>query len=96
MPLSYYIHISGQVQGVGFRPHVYNLATEHGIRGYVSNNEKGVIILAQGDESRVSGFYSELLGNPPPLARIRDTTWRKDLPSPWKDFAYFLPGCRTS
>ncbi len=72
MPLSYYIHISGQVQGVGFRPHVYNLATEHGIRGYVSNNEKGVIILAQGDESRVSGFYSELLGNPPPLARIRD------------------------
>ena len=71
MPVSYYIHISGQVQGVGFRPHVYNLAVQKGIRGYVSNNEQGVIILAQGDASRVSGFYSELLGNPPPLARIR-------------------------
>ncbi len=86
MPLSYYIHISGQVQGVGFRPHVYNLATKQGIRGYVSNNEKGVIILAQGDSATVRGFYSDLLKNPPPLARIRAHQMEEGLAEPIEGF----------
>jgi len=36
------IQISGRVQGVGFRPFIYNLAQEFTIIGSVSNNEQGV------------------------------------------------------
>ncbi len=43
---TYKIVISGQVQGVGFRPYVYVLASEFSLTGTVSNNEKGVIIYA--------------------------------------------------
>ncbi|MCB0586912.1 MAG: acylphosphatase, partial [Phaeodactylibacter sp.] len=34
---TYHIHIEGQVQGVGFRPYVYRMAREHGLKGWVSN-----------------------------------------------------------
>jgi hydrogenase maturation protein HypF len=71
MPVSYLIHITGQVQGVGFRPYVYTLASRYGLNGYVSNNERGVVIRAQGDPDQVMAFYSELQSNPPPLARMR-------------------------
>ena len=47
---TYKIGITGQVQGVGFRPYVYSLATEFSLTGTVSNNEKGVIIFASGIE----------------------------------------------
>ena len=43
------IHISGRVQGVGFRPFIFNLALEFGLKGYVSNDELGVIIVCQGE-----------------------------------------------
>jgi hydrogenase maturation protein HypF len=72
MPVSNLIHITGQVQGVGFRPYVYTLACSHGLSGYVSNNESGVIIRVQGDKQKVRSFYEDLQKNPPPLARIRD------------------------
>jgi len=45
--MSCYNH-SGVVQGVGFRPFVYNLARELGIRGFVSNTSEGLIIQAEG------------------------------------------------
>lgn len=43
------IRIKGIVQGVGFRPFVYNLAKEHGLHGYVLNNTSGVLIDVEGD-----------------------------------------------
>ncbi|PZU90094.1 MAG: carbamoyltransferase HypF [Chryseobacterium sp.] len=46
---TYEIHINGRVQGVGFRPFIFNLAKNCGLRGYVSNDESGVIIVIQGD-----------------------------------------------
>ena len=42
------IRITGLVQGVGFRPYVYNLAQELGIAGTVRNDARGVKILACG------------------------------------------------
>ena len=70
MQHSYTIHIAGQVQGVGFRPYVFNLAEKHELTGYVSNNERGVVILVQGSEERAREFYAELIENPPPVSRI--------------------------
>ena len=40
--ISHEIHISGRVQGVGFRPFIFNLAEEFQLKGYVSNDELGM------------------------------------------------------
>jgi len=53
---TFQITISGIVQGVGFRPFVYNLAMQMNLKGYVSNDEFGVIILVQGKSELVSEF----------------------------------------
>jgi hydrogenase maturation protein HypF len=44
------IGITGIVQGIGFRPFIYNLAQKHLIRGWVLNNEKGVLIDAESED----------------------------------------------
>ncbi len=70
MPDTYKILFNGQVQGVGFRPHVSKLARKMNITGTVSNNEEGVILMATGASEKVLEFYHILLKNPPPAARI--------------------------
>lgn len=87
MTVSYLIHISGQVQGVGFRPYVYNLANGYGLLGFVSNNEKGVIIRAQGSKESVFGFYEDLIAKPPPLSRIRAHSIEEDELEPFDSFS---------
>ena len=74
MVKTYKISISGQVQGVGFRPYVYSLATEFSLSGTVSNNEEGVIIFVTGLEQSVLKFYNKLIQFPPPVSRIKDCT----------------------
>ncbi len=60
--------MSGRVQGVGFRPFIYNLATSLGLKGYVRNDARGVEIVVEGERARefVERFANEL----PPLATI--------------------------
>ncbi len=67
----YRIKITGIVQGVGFRPHVYRLATEYGLKGWVLNASTGVYIEVEGDEDKVEAFTRRLVDDPPPLAMIR-------------------------
>ena len=67
---TYQIIIKGQVQGVGFRPFVYILANNFKLKGSVSNNEEGVIIIATENESTIFEFYNQLVNNPPPVSRI--------------------------
>ncbi len=67
---TYKISISGQVQGVGFRPFVYNLAKKYAIKGTVSNNEKGVVIYATQTRDTIELFYKEIIKNPPLVSRI--------------------------
>jgi hydrogenase maturation protein HypF len=62
--------IHGIVQGVGFRPFVYNLATLLGISGTVSNSSAGVLIRAAADGKRLTSFKDMLQKEAPPLARI--------------------------
>ncbi|MEO8324326.1 MAG: carbamoyltransferase HypF [Nitrospirota bacterium] len=64
------IQVSGLVQGVGFRPRVWNLAQRFNLRGRVFNNGKGVQILLAGEEDHVRHFIHDLTHNPPPLAKI--------------------------
>jgi hydrogenase maturation protein HypF len=64
------IEITGIVQGIGYRPFVYNLALAHSIRGWVLNNEKGVLIDAEGDDGALDRFIEGLTALAPPLARI--------------------------
>ena len=72
------IQIRGQVQGVGFRPFVYRLATQRPLSGFVRNDGAGVEIEAQGTLEQLEGFQRDLR-QPPPLARI-DTLRVEELP----------------
>ncbi len=64
--------ISGQVQGVGFRPFIYRIAVECGLAGTVRNDPSGVTIEAWGTPGRLDRFAEKLVNEPPPLARIDD------------------------
>ena len=63
--------IKGIVQGVGFRPHVYRLAVELGLKGWVLNSSSGVFIEVEGLTPKVDEFIHTLLEQPPPLALIK-------------------------
>ncbi|HCJ09548.1 MAG TPA: hypothetical protein DHW14_00080, partial [Clostridiales bacterium] len=63
------IQVTGLVQGVGFRPYVYRLATRMGLSGWVMNSPAGVVIEVEGPRSAVRAFARELERRPPPLAR---------------------------
>ncbi|MEV5410744.1 carbamoyltransferase HypF [Thermopolyspora sp. NPDC052614] len=64
------VTVEGIVQGVGFRPFVYRLATEFGIAGFVGNDARAVFIEIQGSERDVEAFLWRLRADAPPLARI--------------------------
>jgi len=66
------IFITGQVQGVGFRPAVYSIASGLGLSGFVYNNTKGVTIELQGEEEKIREFLVRLqFEDKPPLAAIK-------------------------
>ncbi|MCU1269400.1 MAG: (NiFe) hydrogenase maturation protein HypF [Acidobacteriaceae bacterium] len=67
------ICLRGIVQGVGFRPFVFNLANRIGIRGFILNSSSGVTIEAEGQHSALDEFMRSL-HHPPPLAHIEEVT----------------------
>ncbi len=62
--------ITGQVQGVGFRPFVYRIALDNAVTGSVNNSSEGVIIEVQASPEQVSNFGEDLVEKLPPLAQI--------------------------
>lgn len=64
------IHVSGLVQGVGFRPFVWRLARELGVRGWVRNDAQGVELVAQGSLAQLGELARRLHDDAPPLARV--------------------------
>ena len=64
------VSVRGVVQGVGFRPFVYRLATELGLRGWVLNSAQGVFIEVEGDRQSFQKFMVRLELEKPPLASI--------------------------
>jgi len=70
---TYCITVTGLVQGVGFRPFVYNLATKFSLKGTVSNNQMGLVVFVTGLQSVIDEFYNALVQNPPPVSRIKSS-----------------------
>ncbi len=64
------ILVRGTVQGVGFRPFIYNLACRFGISGTVTNTGDGVVITAAGPSDRLDLFAAAIAAEAPPLSTI--------------------------
>jgi hydrogenase maturation protein HypF len=81
------IAVTGIVQGVGFRPFIYQLAKRHELAGYVSNTSDGVIIEAEGEEAKLRDFLNAIKREAPPLALITGVTSEPVPPAASADFA---------
>lgn len=68
------IRVRGVVQGVGFRPFVYRLATGTGLYGWVRNTSEGVQIEVEGPRKSTGQFCRKLRQDAPPLSHIDEIT----------------------
>ncbi len=62
--------VIGIVQGVGFRPFVYILAKELGLKGWIKNSLEGVQIYVEGEEENLLEFQKRILKEAPPFSQI--------------------------
>jgi len=65
-----HLHVTGIVQGVGFRPFIYNLAQRYHLTGWVKNTSAGVEIEVYGEDEDLKTFSAAIKDQAPPLARI--------------------------
>jgi hydrogenase maturation protein HypF len=68
------VRVEGVVQGVGFRPFVYSLATRLGLAGWVGNDVDGVFAEVEGSADSVRKFLFLVEREAPPLARVERVT----------------------
>jgi hydrogenase maturation protein HypF len=80
------IDVNGIVQGVGFRPFVYNLANQYDLKGEVANTAAGVSIHIEGPPQRIQAFETDLAAKCPPLAHVVEISGRADSVKPYADF----------
>ena len=80
------ISARGIVQGVGFRPFVYQLATRHHLTGWVCNTSEDVKIEVQGEHNELERFLLDLQDNAPPLASIENISVTYHSPIDYKGF----------
>ena len=71
-----HIHVSGVVQGVGFRPFIYGLARRYALTGWVMNTSSGVEIEVQGGDGALDAFTRAITAEAPPLSRVERVTVR--------------------
>ncbi len=64
------IHVTGIVQGVGFRPFIYNLAIHYELGGWVRNSSAGVVIKIDGTQENIDAFVHAVKAELPNLARM--------------------------
>ena len=68
--LRHHYTITGQVQGVGFRPFIYRIALDNALTGSVNNASEGVLIEVQGTADQLDQFADDLTAKLPPLASV--------------------------
>ncbi|WP_029688131.1 carbamoyltransferase HypF [Thermoanaerobacter sp. A7A] len=80
------INIFGIVQGVGFRPFVFNIAQKYNLKGMVYNNSSGVYIEVEGEKENVECFIKEIKENPPSLAVIDEIKIKESEVKNYREF----------
>ena len=80
------IHITGIVQGVGFRPFVYGLAKRYELNGWVRNTSAGVDIEVDGEQEILDAFVKALRDEAPPLSRIDELSASFQAPNGFRSF----------
>jgi hydrogenase maturation protein HypF len=80
------ITVKGVVQGVGFRPFIYQLADKHNLKGWVLNTSGSVEIEAEGDKNELDEFLIELRQEHPPQAHISNLSFTDHRPAGYKTF----------
>ncbi len=65
------LRVTGVVQGVGFRPFVYNLARSRGLNGWVNNDSRGVTVVVEGVASALAAFADSVRSEAPPMAVVQ-------------------------
>jgi hydrogenase maturation protein HypF len=70
-PETYAIQVKGLIQGVGFRPYIYKLATEYQFKGFVENRNDGVLIVANVSQNKIRQFIRLIKKNAPVASEIR-------------------------
>src|SRR3972149_10102199 len=86
------IHITGVVQGVGFRPFVYGLAARLSLSGWVRNTSAGVDIEVDGSPEALTAFAESLRTQAPPLARVDAVRVTPRLPHGFTTFEIIRSG----
>ena len=86
------ILVEGIVQGVGFRPFVYRIATEASLNGYVRNLGNVVEIIVQGSHQDMEEFLFNLQNKLPPIAKINNIETRdlKEEDEKYDDYSDFV------
>lgn len=80
------ISVRGVVQGVGFRPFIYQLAVKHNLKGWVCNTSGDVKIEVEGESSNLAQFLTDLKEMSPPQAHINDISVTKQAAVGYKQF----------
>jgi hydrogenase maturation protein HypF len=80
------ISVRGVVQGVGFRPFVYQLAVRHNLRGWVCNTSEDVKIEVEGEAKDIEAFIKALREQSPPMSHIEDITVTSGTPANYDKF----------
>ena len=80
------ISVRGVVQGVGFRPFIYQLAQRHNLKGWVCNTSGAVQIEVEGESDDLAHFLTELKETPPPQAHIDDVSVAVQSPRGYHQF----------
>ena len=83
---TFHIHIQGQVQGVGFRPYVFRMASSFLLRGVVCNAADGVHIEFNAIETTAHDFFEKLLENAPILSKITHSTIKEIVDKYFENF----------
>lgn len=85
--MTFHLHLTGLVQGVGFRPFVWKLARSMKLNGTVSNGADGVHVYLNADTPTARQFRSRVLAEAPALARIQSATLTQSAPFVYADFS---------
>lgn len=87
------VSVTGRVQGVGFRPFIFQLARQYKVKGTVQNNMDGVKIILEGERSSLHRFLEEIQEKAPRLSKITGISIEPVKTAGFKDFQ-IIPSTR--